>query len=228
MKRTVETSGGAVGLDLLVGRDDAYGRKSRDAVIERLVPPLGSVLDVGCGEGGSAKALRARGAKRVTGVELSEEFGAVARTQYDEVLVGSIEDASLPWAAGSFDVVLCYDVLEHLYDPWTVLKALRPLLRPGGRLHISVPNARHKDVWVPLVMRGSFAYKSAGLMDVTHIRFFTRRDAIGAVEAAGYVVDTVSGQPPLSIKRRLTYAITQGHMAEFITTQWYILAHPVQ
>ncbi len=217
----------SVGLDLLVARDLAYGRKPRDDVVDLLDPPLGAVLDVGCGEGASAGALRARGATRLTGVELSPEFADVAKRHYDEVVVGSVEDDPLAWSPESFDVILCYDVLEHLYDPWQVLRRLRQLLRPGGRLHISVPNARHKDVWMPLVLHGTFNYQSAGLMDVTHIRFFALRDAVKAVEAGGYRVLSTTGQPPESKKRRVAYALTRGSVAQFITAQWYILASPV-
>jgi SAM-dependent methyltransferase len=160
-------------------------------------------------------------------VELSKDFGAIASERYDEVFIGSVEK-ELPWEPGSFDVVLCYDVLEHLYDPWRVLRALHPLLRPGGRLHISIPNARHKDVWIPLVLGGTFKYQSAGLMDVTHIRFFTRRDAVAAVGAAGYKVVSATGPEPGSTKQRIAYGLTRGRAAECLTTQWYILAQPVQ
>lgn len=221
-----EARSDVVGLDLLRGRDLAYGRKSRDSVVNLLAPPLGVVLDVGCGEGASAEGLRARGATRLAGVELSADFAEGARQVYDEVVVGSVEDDLLPWGPESFDVVLCYDVLEHLYDPWRVLRTLCHLLRPTGRLHISVPNARHKDVWLPLVFRGTFNYQSAGLMDVTHIRFFTLKDIVKAVEAAGYQVISCTGQPPGSKKRRAAYAVTRGSAAQFVTTQWYVLARP--
>lgn len=215
-----------VGLDLLLGRDLSYGRKSRDPVVNLLDPPLGAVLDVGCGEGASGPALRARGATRLAGIELSPDFAKVARQDYDEVVVGSVEDDGLPWEPESFDVILCYDVLEHLYDPWQVLRTLRRLLRPNGRLHISVPNSRHTDVWLPLVFHGTFNYQSAGLMDVTHIRFFTLKDVHRAVEAAGYRVISSDSQPPRSKRRRTAYALTRGRAAQFVALQWYVLAQP--
>jgi SAM-dependent methyltransferase len=215
-----------VGLDLLAERDEGYGGKSRASVISRLRPPLGDVLDIGCGEGGSADALRAHGATSLTGVELSPEFAEVAQGRYDEVAVGSTEEVLGAFEPESFDVILCYDVLEHLYDPWSVLTALRPLLRPDGRLQISVPNARHKDVWIPLVLGGTFNYQSAGLMDVTHIRFFGLRDVVKATQAAGFCVLSAGGPPPGSLKRRIAYRLTGGRAAEFVTAQWYVVATP--
>lgn len=213
-----------LGLDILVGRDPAYGRVSRDSVISLLDPPLGSVLDVGCGEGASAEALRAHGATRLSGIELSSAFADLARHNYDEVVVGSVEGYPLPWQPESFDVILCYDVLEHLYDPWLALERLRALLKPNGRLHISVPNARHKDVWLPLLVHGTFGYQSAGLMDVTHIRFFTVSDIVSAVEAAGYQLISKVGRPPESRKQRVAYLLTRGRASQFLARQWYVLA----
>ena len=80
--------------------------------------------------------------------------------------------------------MLAYDVLEHLYDPWSATRALVP----GGRFHLSVPNARSKHLWLPLVREGRFRYEPEGILDVTHLRFFARKDAIEMVEAAGLEV----------------------------------------
>jgi len=213
------------GLELIGDRDPLYGGRPRADALAFLVGPLGRVLDLGCGEGVNAAILWSLGATHLAGVELDPGFAEAARDRYDEVVTASVPEG-LTWPAESFDTVLCYDLLEHLYDPWHTLRRVRPLLRPGGRLHISIPNARNRDVWLPLIARGSFDYQPAGVMDVTHIRFFTRRDAVAMVDATGFEVLSVDHAPPGSRKRRLGCALTANRAMDFLAHQWYLLARP--
>ncbi|HEY0631596.1 MAG TPA: class I SAM-dependent methyltransferase [Thermoleophilaceae bacterium] len=211
----------AVGLELTRERMN-YGGHVREDVIAHLHDP-GAVLDVGCGEGANADALRARGATRLTGLELDEGFAAQASERYDEVVNASVDD-EFPWEPGSFDTILCYDVLEHLYDPWSTVKRLRPLLRESGRIHISLPNARSKEMWAPLVLKGRFQYEPEGIRDVTHIRWFTKTDVTEMLSEAGYEVESVVGSPIDSRKMRLAIALTRGWAEEFLAYQWYVSA----
>jgi 2-polyprenyl-3-methyl-5-hydroxy-6-metoxy-1,4-benzoquinol methylase len=208
------------GLELVRQRGADYGALRHDAKIALLPEPLGRVLDVGCARGANAEVLRKRGATHLAGIELDAAFAEEARERYDEVVHGSVPE-DLPWADAGFDTVLAYDVLEHLVDPWTATKRLAAQLKPGGRLHISLPNARSKRLWLPLILRGTFAYEPEGIMDVTHLRFFTRRDAIAMVEAAGVEVVQVGHPPPETPKRRIAYRLG---LTEFLTIQWFVLA----
>jgi 2-polyprenyl-3-methyl-5-hydroxy-6-metoxy-1,4-benzoquinol methylase len=183
------------------------------------------VLDVGCAEGAGAELLRERGATHVAGIELDETFAAAARERYDEVIQGSVPE-DLAWGNDSFDTILCYDILEHLSDPWSVVRTLERLLKRSGQIHVSIPNARHKDVWMPLLVRGTFAYAAAGLLDVTHLRFFARRDAARMLEAGGFRILSIDCAPLGSLKRRVAAALTRGRAMEFFAVQWFILAEP--
>jgi 2-polyprenyl-3-methyl-5-hydroxy-6-metoxy-1,4-benzoquinol methylase len=209
------------GLDLTGDRPGDYGSRHRSEALSFLSPPLGDVLDVGCAEGANGETLRAAGAARLTGIEIDERFAEVARSRYDEVLTASVED-ELPWPAESFDTVLCYDVLEHLRDPWSVLARLRDLLRPGGRVHVALPNARHTSVWLPLVTHGRFAYASAGLLDVTHLRFFARRDAEDLVSGAGFEVTRVEHQRPDTGHGRIAARVAPRLWPELRAIHWYV------
>ena len=211
------------GLDLSRGRGAAYGTRERSDALAFLAPPLGEVLDVGCAEGGNADALRERGATRIAGIEIDPAFADAARARLDEVVVGSVED-DLPWPAERFDTVLCYDVLEHLRDPWTVLARLRDLLRPGGRIHIALPNARHTSLWLPLVLRGRFAYAPEGILDVTHLRFFTRRDAEDLVRSAGLALTAVEHQRPDTAHGRAARRLAPRLWPELRAIHWYLEA----
>jgi 2-polyprenyl-3-methyl-5-hydroxy-6-metoxy-1,4-benzoquinol methylase len=214
-----------VGLELATRRPAFYADTPRDGVIGLLSEPLGRVLDIGCGRGAGAPLLRQRGASELVGVELDEEYAASARERYDDVLVGSVEEG-IDFPAARFDTVICHDVLEHLYDPWSVVAQLSPILAREGRLHVSLPNARHRKVWLPLVLRGRFAYAPEGLMDVTHLRFFGRRDAIEMVEAGGFEVVRVDRPPSGSPRSKLLERLTGGRWAEFSASHWYLLARP--
>ena len=209
------------GLDLSRDRGGDYGVRSRADVVALLDPPLGDVLDVGCAEGANADALRAAGATRVAGIELDEGFAGAARARLDEVVTGSVEDV-LPWPPASFDTVLCYDVLEHLRDPWSVLGRLHGLLRPGGRVHVALPNARHTSLWVPLVRHGRFAYGPEGVLDVTHLRFFARRDAEDLVRGAGFELTAVEHQRPDTRHGRLALRLAPRLWPELRAIHWYV------
>ncbi len=207
-------------------KPEGYYGQGRTDVIAELEPPLGRVLDVGCGEGGAAGALRAADASWISGIEIMPEPAARAAERYDEVRVGDALEM-LGEVTGPFDTILCYDVLEHLVDPAALVRRLREVVSPGGRLHISVPNARHYSLMRDLIFRGTFGYSEYGHRDATHLRWFTRRDMTELLESAGFhVVSTTPGaihrirQLPVPLPRRLVYGIG----GELMTQQWYLLA----
>jgi 2-polyprenyl-3-methyl-5-hydroxy-6-metoxy-1,4-benzoquinol methylase len=202
-------------------KPSGYYGNAREDLVAALPRPLGRVLDIGCGEGAVGRLLQAEGAMSVTGIEIGEEPAARAREALDEVGVGPVEDV-LPTLSGPWDTICCYDVLEHLVDPGALLVALRGVAAPGARLHISIPNARHVSLLADLVLRGTFGYTEWGHRDSTHLRWFTRRDIIAAVEAAGWRVREASH--PALHRARLLDALTGGRSTEFLVAQWYVLA----
>jgi 2-polyprenyl-3-methyl-5-hydroxy-6-metoxy-1,4-benzoquinol methylase len=212
-----------VGFELLADRPAEYGGRDRAAIVHCLTPPLRRVLDVGCAKGASAPLLRARGASYLAGIELEPGYAEAARHHYDEVVNRSVED-DLPWTPESFDTVLCYDVLEHLVDPWSTVKRLARLLVGGGQLHVSVPNARHPGTWLPIIAKGSFDYRAQGLRDVTHLRFFGRRDVRAMLRATGLHVGKVDPVPSPVPVMRLAMRLSRGMAAEFAAYQWHVIA----
>ena len=212
------------GTQLSIGqrKDEGYYANERPDLVAMLPRPLGRVLDVGCGAGTVGRQLRSEGAERLVGVEPDPAAAAAAAGSYDEVLDTTVENA-LDSLGGPFDTVLCYDVLEHLVDPWTVLRRLHAIAAPGGRLQVSVPNARHLSLAWDLFVRGTFGYAEWGHRDNTHLRWFTRRDLISSVSEAGWEILGVSHNP-LSAPRRLLERLTLGRSSEFLVFQWYVLA----
>ena len=147
-----------------------------------------SVLEVGCATGYFTKALTERGCK-VVGIELDPEAAKVAEDWAERVVVGNVDDVGL-WNLvddESFDVITFGDVLEHLRDPLAVLKLSVRKLKATGFIVTSLPNVAHGDVRLSL-LHGSFPYRDTGLLDRTHIRFFTLQTIRDLLYEAGLVV----------------------------------------
>jgi SAM-dependent methyltransferase len=157
------------------------------------VPPGSRVLELGCATGYLSRWLvEARGC-RVVGVELDPVAAERARAFCERVVVGDLDDPALlaGLAGEAFDVVLAGDVLEHLKDPARVLEAVARLLAPSGRVVATIPNVAHGDLRLAL-LAGRFEYRRLGLLDETHLRFFTHATVRALFEGAGYAVHRVA------------------------------------
>jgi 2-polyprenyl-3-methyl-5-hydroxy-6-metoxy-1,4-benzoquinol methylase len=199
-----------------------YYDTARTDLIPHLPRPLGRVLDIGCHTGRTGRLLRPLQPERLVGIEINAEAAEVAKSCYDEVLVGPAEEI-VPALRKQFDTILCYDVLEHMMDPWHVLDAASRISPAGGRLHVSVPNARHLSLVFDLVFRGTFNYQPWGHRDNTHLRWFTPRDLEAAIRDAGFEIQARS-HPEISAFRRSLGAVTRGRSTEFLVWQWQVLA----
>ena len=151
------------------------------------VPAGATVLDVGPWTGAHGRHLMQHSGATVDGVETDAEAAAVAGADYREVIVGPVDDEAVQARLDGrgYDTILFLDVLEHLRDPAAILSAARAWLRPGGTVLCSLPNVAHWRVRLALA-RGRFDYADNGLMDRTHLRWFTRDSARELVAGAGY------------------------------------------
>ncbi len=165
------------------------GDTNRPGVIVPLVGPGQRVLDVGCGIGSTAELLVANGCT-VVGVELDPGAAARASAHCERVVICDLDTSDLAAEVGDdeFDVVLTADVLEHLRDPGRLLAAAARLLRPGGRVVASIPNVAHGSVRLAL-LHGDFQYSDMGILDRTHLRFFTRQTVEDVFAEAGLRID---------------------------------------
>jgi 2-polyprenyl-3-methyl-5-hydroxy-6-metoxy-1,4-benzoquinol methylase len=146
------------------------------------------VLDLGCNTGYLAASLSQRGCD-VVGFEIDPAAADEAERHCSRVIVGDLDrqqDRDL--IDGRFDVILMGDVLEHLRAPLPVLASVRPLLTRHGIVIASIPNIATWRVRLAIA-RGRFDYEETGILDHTHLRFFTRRSARELAQQAGYVVE---------------------------------------
>lgn len=165
-----------------VDKDDPWSSHSRIAAWLARLPPGTRVLDVGAATGTLGRMCAGRGFA-ITGVEPNPAWAEVARRWYTAMRCGTI-DAIGDAALSGHDVVVCADVLEHLADPEATLRRLVALQPEGSTFVVSVPNVA--NLWVRLqLLRGRFDYTDRGILDRTHLRFFTRRTLAGLLARAG-------------------------------------------
>ena len=170
-------------------KDNNYFSFVRKDIASLLPSQSAEVLELGCGAGGTLGWLKAEGyAGHTTGMELCAEPAAIARTRVDKVFEGDVNATMGQLPLEGFDLVLCLDVLEHLVDPWETVKRLYGLMRTGGTLIVSLPNIQHYKVVLPLLLKGTWQYKEDGIMDRTHLRFFSRQSASEMLTNAGFKI----------------------------------------
>jgi len=163
----------------------------------------GRVLDCGCGAGDNAQILHARGWK-VTGITLSSAEQRAAAAFCERVVLANLEDGLPDSVGGPFDVVLMSHVLEHLVAPENLLDAVKTVLAPDGILAVALPNVLYYPVRLGALF-GKFEYTVDGIMDETHVRFYTFETGGQLLRKNGYrvLLARADGAFPLWKLRRL-------------------------
>jgi GT2 family glycosyltransferase/2-polyprenyl-3-methyl-5-hydroxy-6-metoxy-1,4-benzoquinol methylase len=159
--------------------------------VVRLVPTSAKrILELGCAGGALAASLKRRQACHVTGLEYVAEAARRATGRLDRVIQGDCEtlDFNGVFEPEEFDCLIAADVLEHLRDPEAMLKRLKPFLKPDAAIVVSIPNVRNANVLRDAV-EGNWTYQDAGILDRTHLRFFTRREIEKMCDRLGYAIE---------------------------------------
>lgn len=206
-------------------KPDSYFANARKDIVGMLDTNSSSaVLELGCGAGGTgAAALEAGKAGRYVGIELSEAAAESAAKKLTQVIVGDVESLDLSALHGTFDALIISEVLEHLTDPWTTLRKLVACVKPGGRVYASSPNVAHHSV-IRSLIGGRFTYDEKGVMDRTHLRWFTPQSYRDLFRSAGLEVADVGPVTPLRSKARLFDRLTGGRFQHLLYTQIMIVA----
>jgi SAM-dependent methyltransferase len=197
-------------------REISYFGNARADYVSVLPVDGMSILELGCGNGATgALALSEGKARCYVGIELFPEMAAEAGQVLTEVHCGDIEQIEVPYGPGTFDGLILSEVLEHLLDPQTVLQRLVRTLKPGAIVLASSPNICH---WRNLVSlgRGRFRYTDSGMMDRTHLRWFTPESFRELFEGAGVVVDRLA---PLNALRWWERLIMKTYFAPLMYYQ---------
>ncbi|MEM1045749.1 MAG: class I SAM-dependent methyltransferase [Pseudomonadota bacterium] len=194
----------------------------RDYVAALDVNPEASILEIGCAEGRTgALALSENKCGRYVGVELHEESAQTARKVLTEVHVGNVETMELPFANEGFDALILSEVLEHLIDPWSVCARLAQLVRPGGRIFASSPNVSHHKV-IRQLIKGRWDLADRGVMDRTHMRWFTPHSYRAMFEQVGFSVERLDPVTPNAARVRMINWLTANRFSHLFIIQMSI------
>ena len=206
----------------------------RNEILAFLPPGIGALLDVGCGLGGFGQAAkRQRPDLVVVGLESDPTAAAVATGRLDAVVVGSFP-GDVPDDGGPFDCISFLDVLEHLADPWSALRAAAALA-PQGVVLASIPNVRYWPVAWRLLRYGEFTYQDSGVLDRSHLRFFTRTSILELFVSSGFDVLELHAVNPLPLATlglperlvlKLLEQVRRRAAADLCAQQYVVLARP--
>ena len=202
-----------------------YFTNVRSDIFPLLDAPYERAIEIGCGMGSTLLHLKQSGMARwVGGVEPFADLGNVKGL--DCIWQAPVEQLLAQKELPEPDLLLCLDVLEHLIDPWSVLTQLVDMLPQGGTLILSVPNIRNYKVLLPLLLRGSFQYSEQGILDSTHLRFFTRDSALALVQQAGADLVCINGNARLKPWKNkwILNKISGNRLIDFFHVQYLIKA----
>jgi len=195
----------------------------RTDLVELIPPGARRILDVGCGMGKTGRVLRERGFEEIFGVEVDPSAADQARPFYKEVIVGDVDGDVLPFGKGFFDCIVYGDVLEHLVDPWKVLQRHREILRDDGTIICSIPNIRYYRILGSLIFEGRWDYTRLGILDRTHLRFFTLKTIEDMFRETGYELKRVIKKKRCGKIMRLLNKLLLGGLIDFLAIQYRIV-----
>lgn len=185
------------------------------------INPEARLLEIGCGSGATAAyALATKKCGWCAGVELCSGPAAEASQHMNDVRIGDVEKIDLPYPAHSFDILIMSEVIEHLVDPWGMLRKMRLLLTNDAFVLAGSPNVAYRKV-ITMLLRGRWDYVEAGIMDRTHLRWFTPDTYKELFEDCGYTVLSCEPAPPTG-KAGLLNTLT-GRRFEYLLSPQILL-----
>jgi O-antigen biosynthesis protein len=234
-------------LDIKHSDGHVYESHFNPKLLESLAHPPRTLLDIGCSSGNLGAAIKAANPScRTLGIEPNQATAKAAAAKLDRVICGKFEEVDFDRegiARGSIDTVVAADVLEHMYDPWHVMTGLKPYLSSDAQIIISIPNTRHLGLMKSLADDGQWTYAERGLLDITHIRFFTLKEMGAFLTQTGYRMEHVNyfldpafetlfaqnqGKAEINVRAgRLVFErLSAQELAELCTWQFFIRARP--
>ena len=175
---------------------EVYSKRANPILLKQVIkykPKI--ILDVGCSTGALGHEIKKVYDCKVYGLDISEKAISIAKQRLDKALICDIEKEEPELEIEMFDAIIFGDVLEHLFDPTDVLRMLRKFLKEDGKVIVSVPNIANITIRLSLLF-GNFDYKNKGILDNTHIRFFTMKTIKTTLQSAGYKILEVDILPP--------------------------------
>ncbi|MBL7197108.1 MAG: class I SAM-dependent methyltransferase [Candidatus Omnitrophica bacterium] len=203
--------------------DKRKKKNKRDEFLALVSADATKVLDVGCGDGNLGAKLREKG-KEVVGIERDEKLCNLARGRLNQVFLADIEELKLPYLKGYFDCIIYADILEHLINPLLILRNYKDYLNDAGFVVASIPNIRYYKVILRLVLGGTWDYIDRGILDRSHLRFFTLINIKELFMEAGYEIVEIKRNIVAARGFRILNFFCFNRLKEFLTYQYYVKA----
>lgn len=204
----------------------SYYEMVRYEMLPFVPPDVKIVLEVGCSAGGFGKLIMDnRPECKVWGIEPSLEAASMAQARLDKVINGTLESSETELGGQKFDCIVFNDVLEHLVNPEAALIQARELLTPNGAVVASIPNVLHfYNIWQILTQQ-DWKYEDSGIMDNTHLRFFTKKSIVRLFESVDLGVAKIEGiNPSYGLKFNLANTLFLGKIADWKFIQFAVQA----
>jgi len=209
-----------------VGKQSDYFSHERRDILALLPEHFSRVFELGCGSGSTLRMIRSRFPVTFSaGLDIDKNSVQIASRHIDLALYGNIETMDLPDAVRDIDVMLCLDVLEHLIDPWAVVRKLHKRLSANGVIIASIPNIRYFRASIPFIFAGRWNLEDQGILDRTHLRFFVKKTAVELMTSSGLYLQEIkpTGMEP-GRKARLANLLTLRLFEDFLALQYLVRA----
>lgn len=205
-----------------------YYQQTRDEMLPYIPPNITRTLEVGCGAGTFSERLKNDYGVEAWGIEYQEDAAKLAAQKLHSVLVGSFESTIMQLPRHHFDCVIFNDVLEHLVDPYAALVRTKELLQTQGVVVASIPNIRHWPEFVDYTWRGNWNYRDDGVLDRTHLRFFTKKSIAITIKNCGYKLITLEGiNPYRSRGQKIASLLSMGRLHDTLHKQYAVVIKPM-
>lgn len=202
-----------------------YNFQQRKEMLPFVPSSCKTILEIGCGDGSFSAQLKIECNAAVWGIELNQQVAEIASKKLDKVLCGDFVNLMNELPKNHFDCIVCNDILEHFTNPSLILTELKIILSPGGYIVSSLPNFRYVGNLWEILVKKDFQYKSSGILDTTHYRFFTQKSINRMFSELGYLVLKSEGiNPTPSLKVKLFNTLFLNHFSDIAFLQIATLA----
>lgn len=174
-----------------------YYESSRSDMLQFISRPPVKVIEFGCGNGGFLKQLKTKYPCETWGVDIDEQSAEIARENVDNVMHGDAFELINELPENYFDYVVCNDFIEHLHSPELFFKLLSKHLTPDAILVCSLPNIRYWRQFLKYFFLKDWKYRESGILDRTHLRFFTKKSMKRSVKEWGFQIEKIKGMHPV-------------------------------
>ena len=195
----------------------------REDVVSIVPKHTKRILECGCGEGYTGAELKKQIGAEITGIEIFADAAKKAKELLDRVIIGDLDTMHFDFPDGYFDCILFPDVLEHTKNPESVLLKLEKYLAKDGIIIASIPNIQYMPALLKII-GGKFEYEESGVLDKTHLRFFTLHTIEKMFSDCGFWIETIYKNKGQSLKFKLFNILTFGLLKQFSIYQYIVIA----